>query len=304
MGWFIGYTVFFGLTAAIGISMKEAGRRTNNGRRSHSPLPFIGAVVVVGSLFLFVVCLGLDSVKQVKANEVGVPVTFGKIGSDLESGIHVVEPWTDVETLPTRAKTVTTEVSVRTADSGTVTLQVSTRWKTTDGKELYQQARTGKDEDIEKDIISVNLKGAANEFYGGLTNENAIAGQQWKTNATGVQSSAATTLASYGISIEQTKILKATPDEQTDAAIKQVAAQKQKTKLASEAKNTAIEDAKTQRAIAEGQKQAASQYKDLSPTELDGLCMAATERIASAYTAKGLSSYITACGGSASTFAK
>ena len=49
---------------------------------------------------LAILLLTLGSIKTVGAREVGIPVTFGSIGQDLQPGVHLVAPWTVVHSCP------------------------------------------------------------------------------------------------------------------------------------------------------------------------------------------------------------
>lgn len=58
----------------------------------------IGLVALgLGLLFGF-----WSTVRIVPANTVGIPTTFGSIGSPMQSGFHITAPWTDVNTFSTR----------------------------------------------------------------------------------------------------------------------------------------------------------------------------------------------------------
>ena len=50
-------------------------------------------------LVLVIMCINI-----VPANSVGIPVTFGNVGSDLQSGFHFTSPFTEITTLTTRVQ--------------------------------------------------------------------------------------------------------------------------------------------------------------------------------------------------------
>lgn len=56
------------------------------------PARFLGAAAVI----VGVLCFVFSFIKTVGAREVGIPVTFGSIGSDLQPGVHLLAPWTVV----------------------------------------------------------------------------------------------------------------------------------------------------------------------------------------------------------------
>jgi regulator of protease activity HflC (stomatin/prohibitin superfamily) len=235
----------------------------------------------------------------VRANEVGVPVTFGRIGEPLQSGPHITAPWTDVQTLPTRPRTFQATAKVRTGESGSVTIRMSGRWATNRAAAatLYQQARTGDEDRIQNEIIGPNLVGAAGAFYGGLTNFDAVSGAKWAANAAGSQAIASRYLDRYGITVDSVLVREVIPDKATEDAIGRYAAQQRATNVAIEAQKTAAAEAKRRQIEAEGLAAAAGVTKNLTPSELATLCLQATERIAEANAVKGIPTYVSACGG-------
>lgn len=55
--------------------------------------------IIIGCILLF-----MSVFTVVPANTVGIPVTFGKPGSPLNSGMHFLAPWTNVEEFSTRVQ--------------------------------------------------------------------------------------------------------------------------------------------------------------------------------------------------------
>lgn len=252
-----------------------------------------------GVLVLLLLVLAANSVKIVGANEVGVPRTLGKIGSPLQSGPHLVAPWTEVEKLPTRPRTVTTVTNIRTSQSGHAAIRIATRWNTDkqDASELYQQARTSDEEKIEKDIIKPQVDGAANEYYGALTNKQATVGTNWTANATGLQVKVQQRLQKYGIHLVDVEIREANPDRATNVNLEQVSAQERLSEVADKSNVTAQKQATQRKTEATGIKDAAAELKDLTPTQIQLLCLQAAERVMNENVAKGIPTYVTPCGG-------
>lgn len=286
----------------------DAERRLRERRQGDRP----SDKVVWGSIFgvffvIFTLFLLVSSVHVVKANETGVPVTLGSVGKGIDSGPVVTAPWTDIVTLPTRPETLTVDSAVRTSESGQVGVRVSGRWATTKdlAPELYRQVRTGDDEKIEKDIITPQIQGAVNEFYGGLTNVNAIDGKQWSTNAAGVSALATQRLARYGIQLVDVQIRDVNPDEATNNALARIAAQQRETAVADEANKTAAKQATRNLTEANGNKAAAEAVANLTPEQVQILCLQAGERIMNKNNEKGIPTYTLPCStGDTSVIAK
>jgi regulator of protease activity HflC (stomatin/prohibitin superfamily) len=257
-----------------------------------------GVVAVVWTLFTTITIVG--------ANEVGVPVTFGKIGTPLQSGPHLKAPWTGVETLPTRPRTFEVDATVRTRESGTVTIRLSGRWATDrdNASGLYTQVRTGDEDRIQAELIGPNLVSAAGAHYGGLSNFEAVTGQEWEANARGTQDVATKYLAAYGVDVDTVRIRGVKPDEATERNIAAFAAQQRATEVAKEGQKTAAAEAERQRIAAAGLAAAAAQTRNLTPVEVQTLCLQAGERIAINNAAKNLPTYALPCTGPAPVIAK
>lgn len=88
----------FALVALFALVAALLGPKDDNGRPKVSYAP--GVIC----LLLALVFGGWSTVRVVSANEVGVPTTFGRIGSPLQSGFHTMAPWTEVTSFSTRVQ--------------------------------------------------------------------------------------------------------------------------------------------------------------------------------------------------------
>lgn len=285
----------------------RTARRKSLSAGEHEFVTGFGAAswVVAGLLVILTIWC---SVWTIGANEVGVPKTFGQLGDPIQSGLHLTAPWTDVETLPTRPELATTVASIRTSDAGHAAVRISARWSTdrTNAVELYRQVRTGDEKKIRNDIVLPQIEGAANEYYGSVTNTEAINGSEWSKNATGISAKASARLQRYGITLVDVQIREVNPDQVTSTALAQVAAQQRMTQVAKLSKETAEAQAEQRRAEAQGIHDAAAKLADLSPVQVQLLCLQAAERVMNANQAKGIVTYTTPCaaGGSVGVLAK
>lgn len=247
-----------------------------------------------GALTVSVFLLGFSTIKIVNATDVAVPVTFGKTSSAVQSGPHLKAPWTSYKTLPKRQRTITVFADVRTAESGTVNVEMQARWSTdaANAEKLYTQQRTDNEEKIEADLITPNVASAAGAFYGTLTNYNSVVGKLWADNAAGTEKIAVRYLSAYGVHVDSVKILSVKPDEQTENNIAAYAAQPRLTAIAVEGQKTAKEEAKRQKAVAQGLLDAAEKLKDLTPIQLEALKVQAAERIQKYNADHGVPTYV------------
>lgn len=254
-------------------------------------------VAAIAFSFAFVVFWGVQSFKVIGANEVGIPVTFGRAGDVIDSGPEFVAPWTEVETYPTRPRTMQVVANIRTSEQGHVAITISARWATSreHARDLFLQARSGDDERIEREIVGPNISGAAGAYYGGLLNVDAVNGQNWEENADAVEVKATQYLGRYGIKVDTVQIRQVKPDKTTDEAISRIAAQERETQVAKKSQETAAAQAAQRLTEATGIKRAADQLATLTPTQLQALCLQASERVLNKNWEKGIPTYTLPC---------
>lgn len=113
---------------------------TTPGRTIRWPAAILGAL---GIAMLIVSCLRI-----VKSTEVGVPVTLGRAGTPLDSGLHFVAPWTNVNKFGTTVQTRDLQVAVNGSDGGTMEASVTVRYRVLVGgegcsvTELFKRVRS------------------------------------------------------------------------------------------------------------------------------------------------------------------
>lgn len=273
------------ITLAVGV----VGRRVGLAATGFG-IGFVGFLIAVFSM-----------VTIVSATEVGVPVSFGKVGSPLTAGLHVVAPWTDVESLPVRPFPVEDmTIKGRTSQGGQVNATVGARWHVIPAQagDLYLQVRTGDEDQISKTVVDKALGTAVGNVF--VTEDNQTA----TTDRTGVERAlndeVNRLVSSYGITVDNVWLRQVEPDQTTADALARVAAQQRATIIAQEANKTAQADATRRLTEAEGLKQAASQVANLSPTQVQALCLQAWERMETAAINQGQPMYTAPCGSGSS----
>ena len=112
MGRFITGCVMLVIISPICAIVAFALRRSAKADRSRGRLggyaedKEFGADIAKGASRAFIglgfVFIGWSTVRVVPANHVGIPTEFGNIKTSLDSGIHFVTPWTDVNLFSTR----------------------------------------------------------------------------------------------------------------------------------------------------------------------------------------------------------
>lgn len=250
---------------------------------------FTGALSIIITITTCVTVVG--------AAETGVPVTFGRIGSPMSSGIHTKAPWTKVHGFPKRPLPVDDmDVKVRSSQAGQFGVTVAARWHIdpAHATDTYLQVRTGSTGKISKDIVGKALGQAVSEVYAQMENVQAV------NDRAGAQDRIRTALASatqrYGVQIDDVFLRQVEPDRVTADAIARYASQQQETKIARESQKTATEEARRRKIEAEGLRSAAAGIPSgVSDGQVTLLCAQAWERMATRAIAAGVSLYTSPC---------
>jgi regulator of protease activity HflC (stomatin/prohibitin superfamily) len=288
---------------------RDVEREDRWGRTPAPDMPRrVYAQVAAGLGFFAVLFLVLSMVTIVSATQVGVPVTLGRAGHAMQSGLHFKSPITKVHKLPTRGVPVklstdkdadSDPVVVRTSQGGQFTVSISTRWATDKvrANKLFLQAHTSEDK-ISTGIIETDLKQAVNAVYATLTNVDAA--NKRGQIADDVSTHLAGLVATYGIDVSQTQLLSAEPDAGTRAALSSFAQEQNRTIVAGQAALTATANAKARLAEATGIKAAADASK-LTGDELASACLQQWSNVVGSAAAHGVAVYTNPCSTSAVT---
>ena len=299
------FAVMAAVATVVAVLLSRAGNGAGGGddydqRRRSSKAP---TVVAVSLGAIAVLLAAVPAVVVIGPTDVGVPVSFGKVGQPLTSGLHVVAPWTTIESYPTRPVTVEVsggqQIIARTSDAGQMRIEVAARWKVdpAKAKDLYLQVRTGDDDRISSEIVVKNLRQAVGEVYSRTNNLDAVNDRTKVTSEIAARLQAA--LDAYGITVEDINLRSVEPDEKTAASIAAFASQQQATRIAEEAKKTATSEAERRLIEAQGLKTASQALEGISPAQAAILCMQVWQQTVAKATDAGQSIYTTPCGGAA-----
>lgn len=245
---------------------------------------YIGAAVAT---VFAVVSMFMAFTVNIKATEVGVPITFGKVGEPMKPGFHSKLPWTRVESFPTFAFPVDLvgdgAVAAQTKDAGVMTVALQTRWYVdpNNASKLYLETRTGNENDINVKIVEPNVRQAVN---GVVKSRGNLEFNDLPTDIIReeIQESLTEQLEVYGINVKDVNIRSITPDENVSNSISSFAAEQQKTKTAEQAQKTAVAEAERQKILAQGQKEAAKALGGISSSEAYMICVQTWERAVAA----------------------
>lgn len=162
------------------------------------------------------VVLAFATITVVAPGEVGLPVTFGTVGTPLSPGIHLVAPWTSITTLSTKTQAytmshVTTEgakagddsVTVQTKDNASVTIDSTVLYHvaTASARDIIRRYGTDYVDKIVRPTIRTDIRDAATAFD---AVDLGVAGRRQFEASTSVSIEAG--LARYGLVLESVKI--------------------------------------------------------------------------------------------------
>ncbi|WGD41651.1 prohibitin family protein [Streptomyces cathayae] len=209
-----------------------------------------------GAALLGSVLSGMAStVYVVSAYEVGVPVTFGRVGAPMTSGMHLKSPFTDVTPFSTRPVDLNLSdkdvVEVRSSQGGVMYTEVTVKWAVTPGKaaELYRLA--GSEEAIQQRLVYPDSREIVRNVFARYTSEQGYASAREEINAE-IGTLVKERLAPRGIDITAVNLRNVKPSDSLQKQIDRKIQQKEATERAVEATRTAEEEAKRRKIEAEG----------------------------------------------------
>lgn len=297
--------VIFILIGLTGLKAKTPpGKGTHRGAT-------VTVLFVVGGLLL-----GVGFSYRLGANEVGVPVTFGRIGTPTgPGGIYLKRPWTSVEKMTVLPYTPDedADVTLRTADGGQFSARFRARWHTTReaAADLYRNRRTSDEATITKQVVQPLLAGVASERAKALGNDatydpndstkviiQGVATTSPLAFGRQVQDALAPLLAEKGIVLDDVIVVgDFTISKEMNDALNAQAAQRAKTKRAREDVATAKQEADAARERAAGQSDAIAKIPvTLTPAQAQVLCSRTWAEEVRRATEKGIAMYTNPCG--------
>lgn len=173
MAWFIVAV----LVALIGAAVAVKGKVTVDTGTKYNPetkevsFRWVGAVI----LGFAVLILGFDSFTVVKPRNVAVSTSFGKVQDTMDSGPHLVAPWSAIEKFDASLQTLTLTgakndsgdpIKVRLASMATADLEVTMQWQIdqhADITNLYLDYRHF--DKIEQNVVRARLRTTLNRVF-------------------------------------------------------------------------------------------------------------------------------------------
>ncbi|MEU5100604.1 prohibitin family protein [Streptomyces sp. NPDC020996] len=191
----------------------------------------------------------------VSAYEVGVPVTFGRVGKPLTSGLHFTSPFTDVTPFSTRPVDLDLNgkdtVEVRSSQGGVLYADVTIKWAVVPGKAVALYRLAGSEEAVEERLVLPDSREIIRNVFAKHTSEEgyASAREQISSEIAGLVKER---LAPRGIDVTSVNLRNVRPSEKLQEQIDKKIQQEQATERATEAVRTAKAQAERRRIDAEG----------------------------------------------------
>ncbi|MFG3495664.1 prohibitin family protein [Streptomyces sp. NPDC047928] len=209
----------------------------------------------VGALLAGVFAGLASCLHVISAYEVGVPVTFGKVGSPMTSGMNFTSPFTTVTTFSTRPVDLNLSdkdvVEVRSSQGGVMYVEVTVKWAVTPAKavELYRLA--GSESAIQQRLVFPDSREIIRNVFARHTSEEGYASAREKIN-TEIADLIKERLAPRGIDVTTVNLRNVKPSDQLQSQIDRKIQQEQATERSQEAARTAKAEAERRRVEAEG----------------------------------------------------
>jgi regulator of protease activity HflC (stomatin/prohibitin superfamily) len=194
-------------------------------------------------------------VHVISAYEVGVPVTFGKVGSPMNSGVNITSPFTNVTTFSTRPVDLNLSdkdvVEVRSSQGGVMYVEVTVKWAVTPAKAVALYRLAGSEDAIQQRLVFPDSREIIRNVFARHTSEEGYTSAREKINAE-IGDLIKERLAPRGIAVTTVNLRNVRPSEQLQEQIDRKIQQQQATERATEAARTATAEAERRRIEAEG----------------------------------------------------
>ncbi|MHB9862047.1 prohibitin family protein [Streptomyces sp. YIM S03343] len=191
----------------------------------------------------------------VSAYEVGVPVTFGKIGTPMRSGIHFKSPFTDVTSFSTRPVDLNLYdkdvVEVRSSQGGVLYVDVTIKWAVVPGKATALYRLAGSEGAIQARMVLPDSREIIRNVFAKHTSEQGYASAREEIESQ-IDTLIKARLAPRGIDVTAVNLRNVKPSQTLQEQIDKKIQQEQATERAVEASRTAKAEAERKRIEAEG----------------------------------------------------
>ena len=223
---------------------------------------------LVGLGVLALVGLGSLFVQSVPANSIGIPTLFGKVGSPLRPGIHLVAPWTEVTTFTTRVQELSMlrandegdkakddSISVIASGGGAMSVDLTVRYALDDSQasDLFRQAGTM--ELVKERFVRPDSREVTRNVFGQYVAEEGYATKRGEISAA-IAEQLRPRLAERGILLDSVNVRDVLPEQRVLDAINSVLAARNQATQAFETQKQKVTEAETAAKVAKAEAEA------------------------------------------------
>jgi regulator of protease activity HflC (stomatin/prohibitin superfamily) len=253
----------------VGIKLKRSHKKAMPIRGSSASN--VASGILVGGLVGLVLSLfGLASsvVSVVPANSVGVPVTFGKVNTQLTPGLHVVAPWTEVTSFSTRTQELSMLAAADEGDlskddsteviskgGGSMKVDLTVRFAVAPAGVLTLFSEAGSLEVAKDRFVRPEAREVARNVFGGFTAEEGYSTRRAEIGQQ-ITDELKARLLPHGIVVESVNIRDVAPEKQVLDSINAILQSRNNALKAIEDQKEAVTQAETLAQVAERNKTA------------------------------------------------
>ncbi|MDX3616447.1 prohibitin family protein [Streptomyces europaeiscabiei] len=194
-------------------------------------------------------------VHVVSAYEVGVPVTFGKVGTPLTSGIQFKSPFTDVTSFSTRPVDLNLYdkdvVEVRSSQGGVLYADVTIKWAVVPAKAVALYRLAGSEEAVQERLVLPDSREIIRNVFAKHTSEEGYASAREQIGSE-IEDLIKERLTPRGIDVTAVNLRNVKPSDKLQDQIDKKIQQEQATERSEEGQRTAKAEAERKRIEAEG----------------------------------------------------
>jgi regulator of protease activity HflC (stomatin/prohibitin superfamily) len=224
----------------------------------------LGFIALVAGIILPIA----TSVRVIGATEVGIPVTFGKIGTPLNPGFNIVLPWTEITSFSTRLQVSDMNraggdgdragddsVTVLSSEGGELNIDVTVRYsvRPSEAADLFRRVRSM--EGVRDIIVRPETRSQMRNVYSRYTAEEGYTTKREEIERI-VFDEIRKRLDPQGLVLDEVAVRDIRPADQILAAINRKLEATQAAERAKIEQQRALTEAETRRRVAETDKQA------------------------------------------------
>jgi regulator of protease activity HflC (stomatin/prohibitin superfamily) len=257
----VGLVLLIGGGALSKITAQQGGFPAN---RRPPNFRMLGLLALVAGIVIPIA----TSIRVIGATEVGIPVTFGRIGKPLNPGFNIVLPWTEITSFSTRLQVSDMNrssgdgdragddsVTVLSSEGGELNLDVTVRYvvESRRAADLFRRVRSM--DGVREVIVRPETRSLMRNVYSRYTAEQGYTTKREEIEDV-VRQELSEKLRPQGLIIDEIAVRDIRPADQILAAINRKLEATQSAERAKIEQSRALTEAETRRRVAETDKQA------------------------------------------------